>query len=169
MGRLEMNVVTPVWALGAEDIKEPFLYKGCGLDDIWLVSGYDLNTDEDGERTATIRNLDGLLKAIGISLVSNRKLLSGREVRFLRVQMDLTQSELARLLGCDAQQIARYEKGENRVSGPVSRIIRMLYSEHAGGTFNVRKMLEDLDQLDSRIHDKLFFRESAGAWSAAAA
>jgi len=105
-----MNPTQNVWTLGGDQIKEPVHYLGCGLNNIWLASGY--HTDIiDGEEYITVRNLDGLHRAIGRTLVNRKKLINGKEIRFLRQQMDLTQSELARLVGCDAQQIARYEKG----------------------------------------------------------
>jgi DNA-binding transcriptional regulator YiaG len=146
------------WRLDGEKSKEPVRYTGCGLDDIWLVSGYDLNT-VDGERTISVRDLDGLHVAIGRSLVQRKKLLSGKEIRFLRKQMDLTQSKLARLVGCDAQQIARYEKGQNKMSGANDRILRMLYREHLRDQTSIRDILEALDELDGRIDDRQVFTD----------
>ena len=67
--------------------------------------------------SVTVKNLVGLHKAIGRYLAERKKILTGKELRFLRLQMDLTQSELARLVGYDAQQVARWEKGENEISG----------------------------------------------------
>src|SRR5580693_2642539 len=114
MGRPAMKRNQRIWALGAEERKGPYHYTACGLDDVWLVSGYDPE-EIDGEAAVTIRNLDNLHAAIGRYLVGRKKLLSGKEIHFLRRQLDLTQSELARLFGCNAQQIARYEKGENKM------------------------------------------------------
>ena len=114
-------------------------------------------------------NFDGLLEAIGRSLVRRKKLLSGKEIRFLRQQMDLTQSKLARLVGCDAQQIARYEKGQNRMPGAVDRLLRMLYREHLHDPVFVQEFLEAVDQLDSRMADRQVFAETPdGGWRNAA-
>lgn len=162
-----MNQIPRVWLLADEDIKEPVKYIGCGLDDIWLASGYELDTI-DGDPVITVRNLDGLLAAIGRSLVKRKKLLSGKEIRFLRQQMDLTQSRLARLVGCDAQQIARYEKGQNRMPGAVDRLLRMLYREHLKDPIFVQDFLEAVDQLDGRMDDKQVFAETADGWKTAA-
>lgn len=162
-----MNYVRKVWALDQEEIKEPVPYTGCGLDDIWLVSGYEVET-VDGEPTISIRNLDGLLVAIGRSLAKRKKLLSGKEIRFLRLQMDLSQSKLARLVGCDAQQIARYEKGQNKMHGAVDRLLRMLYREHLKDPIRVQEFLEAVDRLDGRMDDKQVFAETSDGWKAAA-
>ena len=108
------------WLLSGEAAKRPYHYKGCGLDDIYLLSGYERKMTAHG-MSVTIKNLDGLLRVIGDTLVARKKILDGKEIRFLRHQMDITQSELARLFGCDAQQVARYEKGQSKIPGPADR------------------------------------------------
>jgi len=155
------------WGLNGESAKAPFRYTGCGLDDIWLISGYTVE-EHDGEQAVTIRNLEGLHKAIGESLIQRKKILSSKEVRFLRRQIGITQSEMARLVGCDAQQIARYEKGENKMPGPTDRLVRMLYKEHIGGDVPVRAILKALDELDSRMNDRHTFKETLEGWREAA-
>jgi putative transcriptional regulator len=162
-----MTKTPSIWLLDGEVVKEPVRYTGCGLDDIWLASGYDV-TVIDGEKAIAVRDLDGLLVAIGRSLVQRKKLLSGKEVRFLRKQMDLTQSELARLVGCDAQQIARYEKGQNKMAGPTDRLLRMLYREHLRDEISIRGILTALDELDGRIDDKQVFAATPDGWRNAA-
>jgi putative transcriptional regulator len=161
-----INKVPNAWTLGTEKIKEAVPYTGCGLDDIWLSSGYELETI-DGEPTITVRNLDGLIEAIGRFLVRRKKLLTGKEIRFLRQHMDMTQSKLARLLGCDAQQIARYEKGQSRMPGAADRLLRMLVREHLNDPTFVREFLETVDQMDSRLVDKQVFTETSKGWRVA--
>lgn len=162
-----MSHATKVWTLGTERRKELLQYTGCGLDDIWLGSGYD-KVVADGEEGIIIRNQDGLHEAIGRSLVQRKKLLTGKEIRFLRLQMNLTQSKLARLVGCDAQQVARYEKGQNRMPGAVDRLLRMLYREHVNDPVFVESFLETIDQMDGRMDDKQVFDETNEGWRAAA-
>lgn len=162
-----MKQIPHVWVLGEAETKDPVQYTGCGLDDIWLASGYEIEVI-DGEDTLTVHNLDGLQNAIGRSLIKGKKLLSAKEVRYLRVQMDLTQSKLARLVGCDTQQIARYEKGQNKMPGPADRVLRLLYSEHLKDPIFVQAYLEALDQMDGRMDDKQVFCETPDGWKTAA-
>lgn len=166
MGRPAVSQKTTAWRRRGDEIKEPIQYTGCGLDDIWLISGYEVE-DIDGEEAITIKNLDGLHAAIGMALARRKKILSGKEIRFLRQQMDLTQSELARLVGCDPQQIARYEKGINKMPGSTDRLLRMLYREHLHDDATVRNILEALDELDGRIGDKQVFKSTSEGWRAA--
>jgi len=156
-----------VWMRAEEALKEPIRYAGCGLDDIWLASGYETEV-VDGEPSLMVRDLDGLHVAIGRYLTQRKKILSGKEIRFLRLQMDLTQSGLARLVGCDAQQIARYEKGHNKMPGPVDRLLRMLYREHLKDPIFVQEFLAMVDDMDSRMTDRQVFDVTPEGWKTAA-
>ena len=162
-----MRDMKKYWILSNEESKEPLHYTACGLDDIYLLSGYDID-NIDGDECITVRNLDGLHGAIGNYLVKGKKILSGKEIRFLRRQMDLTQSELARLFGCDAQQIARYEKDENKIPGPADRLLRAVYGEHVGGRIPITELLRAIDELDAKIDDRQLFEETEEGWQAAA-
>ena len=152
---------------GALGVKTGFQYTGCGLHNIWLSSGYEIEWI-DGEEAITIHDLDGLHAAIGRALVNRKKSLNGPEVRFLRLQMDLTQAELARLIGCDAQQIARYEKGQNKIPGPADRLSRALYREHLQDRGSLMDVLRALDGLDGRVDETQVFAETMEGWRAAA-
>lgn len=155
-----------LWMHEGDAVKPPLQWKGCGLDDVWLLS-YEIE-DCDEEQTVSVRNLDGLHEAIAMFLAEKKKLLNGKEIRFLRQQLDLTQSEVARLLGCDAQQVARYEKGENKISGPADRLLRMLVREHFDGEVSVKDILKSVDEMDSLTDDRQMFREHLdGHWAAA--
>lgn len=67
--------------------EKPLHYTECGLDDVYLVSGYDCANTGHG-RGLVIRDLDDLLKAISLHLVTAKKVLNGNDVRFLRKQLD---------------------------------------------------------------------------------
>lgn len=147
--------------------KAPLHYTMCGLDDVFLQNGYKRYLTPEGSGVA-VANLDGLHRAIGLHIVARKILLSGKEIRFLRTQMDLTQSELARLIGCDTQQIARYEKGENRIPGPADRLLRMIYRNILDGEIAVREILEALDAMDARESGRQVFTSTPDGWRAAA-
>jgi hypothetical protein len=63
-----------------------------------MCSGYERIPNEDGSYDLVIHDPDGWHRAIGKYLALKKKALSGKEIRFLRKQIDLTQSELAVLL-----------------------------------------------------------------------
>lgn len=160
---------TPVFGLAGEAAKTPLHYTGCGLDGIYLVNGYEVHKTPYGEGVS-INNLDGLLEAIGSYLVSHKQTLSGKDIRFLRCRMEITQSELGRLLGMSTQQVARYEKDHSVIPGPAARLLRVLYSEAQGNRICVHELLEYLDEVDEpRVERALFEPDESGAgWRMAA-
>jgi len=147
---------------------EPYLYRACGLDGIYLMNGYAIE-DHDGEESVTVSDVDGLHKAIGRHLVSSRKALSPKELRFLRNTLDLTQSELAERLGNTSQSVARWEKGQCEIPGAAEKLLRayFLVSVMTPEEFDVLKRLlssSDLDQFDELSSKPAQF-SLFGSWS----
>ena len=163
MGRSAVNG----WHLKNKELKEPLHYPDCGLDDVYLLNGYDVNETAYGNGVA-IQDVDGLRAAIARDLVSRKKVLNGKEVRFLRKQMDLTQSELGRLVGLDAQSVARWEKGQRvRKKGPAELLLRVIYAGTDQGKIDPLAILRKLDELDSPRTEKRVFKETNEGWRAA--
>jgi DNA-binding transcriptional regulator YiaG len=151
--------MTKVLALrGRDPDSEPLHYTACGLDDVYLVNGFT-REKIDGEDTITIEDMDGLWKAIGLGLVTGKKALAPKEVRFLRGHMDLTQAELGAKLRVSDQTVARWEKGETPVPGPADVLLRVLFlacqrAQPEGGKMleQLIKMLEALRERDEPEH-----------------
>lgn len=149
---------------------KPYHYKECGLPNIYLANGYAIEI-VDGEEYVSIHNVDGLWRAIAMNLVSSQKLLSPREIRFLRGQMDYTQAEIAGLLGVDDQTVARWEKGQSRLPGPADRAIRVFYlaSDAAGDEGRVllgklAEMVTELVERDAPLNDNMVFSRNNSHW-----
>ncbi len=139
---------------GREPDGEPLHYTACGLDDVYLVNGFTRETI-DGEDYLTIENLDGLWKAIGLRLVSERKVLAPKEIRFLRDHMDLTQAQLGAHLRVSDQTVARWEKGEVKcVPGPADFMLRVLFLASNCAQPEGMKILQGLMELSRRIVDR---------------
>lgn len=152
-----------------EQDKAPLRYRGCGLDDVYLLSGYELVRDADGEEGVSIKHLDELHVAIGCYLASQKKVLAPKELRFLRMQMGLTQSELGKLIGLSSQQVARWEKGQSEISGAADLLVRALFIEHRGGKFNLQKLAQRLEEIDAPMkNEKSYFEISGEGWKKAA-
>ncbi len=108
-----------------------YRYTECGLDNVVIV-GVDFLTADDGEEVIIIPAAGKLHKAIAESILRRPFSMSGRELRFLRTEMGMTQAELARLLHRDAQTIARWEKEEIEMDGNVETVVRLLAAEKLG-------------------------------------
>ena len=83
-------------------------YIECGLDDVWLINGFEYHESPRG-KTVSISNIESLHEAVGVHICRNRRDLSGAEIRFLRREMLMSQSTLARLLDVTELTINRWE------------------------------------------------------------
>ena len=134
--------------------KARYHYTECGLDNIYLRNGFELVPTKKG-RMLHIHNVGGLHQAIGEMLVSEKKHLDGKEFRFLRHELNMTQQILAALLGVDVQTVANWEKEKIKdVPGPAQCVIRLLYSEKMDGNQEICKPLERLAELDELIPEE---------------
>jgi DNA-binding transcriptional regulator YiaG len=153
------------YAYTGEAKKEPYHYTESGLDDVYLLSGYDV-CDTDYGPGVSVRDADELHRAIGLFLVRNKKILSSKELRFLRKEMDLTQSELGRFLGASDQSVARWEKGINKIGTAADRLIRELFQDHAGDErISLRDLITSLEEHDDLLSEgRNLFERSAEGW-----
>ncbi|MBF7009973.1 helix-turn-helix domain-containing protein [Novosphingobium resinovorum] len=132
-------------------IGQPRLYEDCGLENIWLVDGFSV-TNRRGEELIHVEDIEGLHKAIALHLVRFRKALSGREIKFIRRAIDMTQGELAHRLGTGVQTVARWEKDKVNIPGPEDRLLRintlLAISEPATFAQLILEMPSNLADLD---------------------
>lgn len=146
--------------------RSAYHYRECGLDNIYLLNGVTWSKGKRGD-WAHIEDVDGLHLAIGKMLISEKKRLNGRELRFLRHELNMTQDLVASLLYSDTQAVARWEKGKTKVPGPADRLIRLLYKEHVNGNKAISEPLKRLAELDELLHDQsrpVWFADGKHGW-----
>jgi DNA-binding transcriptional regulator YiaG len=136
---------------------DPLHYTACGLDNVYLLSGFKRETI-DGEEYVTIEDMDGLWKAIGLHLVTTRKVLAPKEIRFLRQHMKMTQAELGGRLRVSDQTVARWEKDQCDKDGPADMMLRVLFLgspvAQPEGNELLREIIKLLDELQERDESK---------------
>ena len=139
-------------------------YKTSGLDDVYLLNGYEVIKYGD-EEAISIHDIDGLHQVISLALVQQEARLTGREFRFLRIELDLSQKALAIWFDMTDQSVANWEK-KDRVPQWADMIIRALYVESLGEDSEVRDTLEMLSKVDRAIHrGEIFVEESEEGWA----
>lgn len=143
-------------------------YKDSGLDNIYLVNGFEKHETAYGAGVA-IDDIDGLHKAIGKWLATVPKLITGAELRFLRHELDLSQKKLGLMMGKSEQAIGRWERGSAKAIDPAAdRLIRIFYVEHVEGNGSVRSLIEKLCLSDQLEHVRCQLEERNGRWRIAA-
>jgi len=162
-----MNTAKKFLFDGEDIAREPYHYRACGLDDVYLMNGFTVEETGYG-RGVSVHNVDGLHRAIGWHLICGRKRLSAREFRFLRKQMGFTQDQLAKRLRVDVQTVARYEKDQAAIPGAVDAIVRVLYAIYLIPEDRRMEVLTGLvDELEDRedsANRTMYFRQTNEGW-----
>src|SRR5690606_22917159 len=109
--------------------------------------------------TVTIHDIDGLHKAIGRELIRKRQRLTGKEFRFLRTELLLSQAALAQVLGVRELTVARWEKGISDIPVATDAALRQMYAD----TFSkehtrMREMLERIADLEDEIDQLILLK-----------
>jgi len=148
-----------------------FKYDSCGLDYIYLRNGVIKKETKYGS-AVSIHNIESLHRCIGLEIAKNRPELSGAEMRFLRKEMDLSQVDLAGLLGVSESTIRNWENNRTiNNTAPAERLLRTMYIEHVDGDGSIRESIERIAQLnrDAWTIGKMEFEENDGGWHTKAA
>jgi DNA-binding transcriptional regulator YiaG len=139
-------------------------YAECGLDYVYLENGY-VSHDTPYGKGVSIERAEELHAAIGSLIAGHPAPLRGVELRFLRVEMELTQRGLAGILGATEQTLRLWEKHRNKaIPGPADRLLRALYLEFVNGKSSVRRMVDRLAELDHGPRPVARMRETKDGW-----
>lgn len=141
-------------------------YTQCGLDNVWLTNGYEITETPYG-KSLSIDDVEGLHTAITQALIDIARPLTGDELRFLRIHLDLSQKALGEYFGKSDQSVAKWEKSEmvpKDVDYLIRHIIRQTINEKAAYVDEVER-LQALDKKDYK--EWLKFQETEGKWKKA--
>lgn len=136
-------------------------YTACGLDNVYLLDGYSIVETRRG-RVIKIEDQQGLHRAIGELLIGQKRSLIGKELRFLRHQLGLSQPALANLLGESEQSVARREKRKKgwKKPTPQERMLRYMFEQRLSGNEKLEVFLKNLADLDEVTFTQLAFKKS---------
>jgi DNA-binding transcriptional regulator YiaG len=159
--------------IAGEDARDPLPYRACGLEGIFLLNGYEI-VEHDGDKGVSITNLEGLHRAIGHHIVTERKTLAPKEIRFLRNTIGMTQAELASCLGVTSQTVARWEKAQCDVPGSAEKLLRIVFLAAQLTTDELEEFrktllakIRELDEMDeiSAPPANFIMASGSGRWS----
>ena len=146
-------------------------YTECGLDNIYLVNGFEITKTKSGDEEIFIHDIHGLQKTIRMILISKRGLLSGKEIKFIRSMLDLSQTTLAKILGCSYQTVLLWEKEKGEISKTADHLLRAIffsYLDVEGGKsiYDIINEIADLDAnaVESKNVEKIELEEVSHIW-----
>lgn len=146
----------------------PYHYTACGLENVYLLSGYTVE-EHDGEKYVSVKDVEELYEAIAEKLVTRRKVLAGKEVRFLRKLLGYSQAKLGLMLGLSDQMVARYEKEQSTLEGAADTLLRAFVLCKIDGEADLLADIERLRMSDERLNDRMtLVHGDNGEWRDAA-
>jgi DNA-binding transcriptional regulator YiaG len=149
-----------------------YQYAECGLDYIYLANGFTLAKTADGDDVVVIDDVPGLHRAIREGVVGLARPLNPKEFRFLRKEIDVSQRQLAGLVGVDEQTVSMWERGNSPIQHSAELVLRAWVKECDSGKPSVREVTERLNALDREIYaleKRLEFTLTGSTWSQKAA
>jgi len=120
-----------------------YRYTECGLNNV-IIEGIQIHTDDDGDECVEIPQIHELHRAIAEAIINHEKGMTGDELRFLRTEMGMTQSELARLVHRERITVSRWERGESEIDSTGEALVRIQAAESLG--IKLDKSVQDLSE-----------------------
>jgi putative transcriptional regulator len=144
-----------------------YRYTESGLENVYLVNGFTFVEGPHGLEVQ-IDDIDGLHRAIGEVLINCHKNLSGKDIRFLRTEMLMSQSMLARLLGVSDRAVIRWEQAPaGQVPSTAEASIRMLYRDFInedGKSGTMRRMLKRIADMEDESYRVALSKVGKAKW-----
>lgn len=136
-------------------------YTESGLQNIYLSNGYKTRKTESGIAVA-IADIAGLHNAIGRNIAAKGH-MTGAEFRFLRKELDLSQTRFAMWVGVSEESVSLWER-RGRVPKMACRFMQSIYLEKLDGNVRITEMVEHLANLDREEVERLVFEDTEWGW-----
>ena len=137
-------------------------YTECGLDNVWLENGYNVRNTPYG-KAVSIDDADGLHVVLANAVVNKPGRITGKELRFLRVHLALSQSSLGKCLGATEQSVSLWER-TGKVPASTDALVRLLVIESNKGNATVTAILQRINDVDRLVNQKIVAKETRKKW-----
>lgn len=138
-------------------------YTECGLDNVWLSNGYKSKSTAYGKAVA-IEDVEGLHAAVAVNLIQKMGRLTGKEFRFLRLFMCMSQGGVAKLLGVQEQSVSLWER-TGKVPKSQDTLLRMLAHEKVDGNCSVTDVIERINTVERLVNQQIVACERKHKWT----
>ena len=141
-------------------------YTMCGLDNVYLENGYRLSETSYGT-AVEIEDSERLDRAIAFAILDGNVPLAGKEIRFVRQLIGMSQNDFGReWFGKDAQTIARWEKDHTPIPQAEETVLRIYAKTYlGGGDETLMRAVSAINFIDRVRHQKIVVSEVDGEWS----
>ncbi len=137
-------------------------YTECGLDNVWLVNGYN-EIDTAYGKAYSVTAADELLREIAIQVARKPGRLTGKEFRYLRVHMRLSQAAMAKVQGVSEQNVSLWER-HGKIPKANDTLLRLYFLAHASGDESVRSAFDRIMTVERLVNQKIVATSSRKGW-----
>ena len=141
-------------------MKKMFHYTACGLDNVWLESGFTSKETKYGPAFA-VQDADQLHKLLAIKLIDKPCRLAGQEFRFLRTQLGLSQESLAKLFDVSENAVSLWER-KNTVPAAYDQWLRMSLLAKFEGKTKLTDAIKRIRTVQQLSHHQIIVKGGAG-------
>lgn len=151
------------------NMNDSIRYRGCGLDNVYLVNGFRYMSLASGQEVLHIEDIPGLHRAIAEAIVDSPIDLDAKTFKFLRKEQDMSQRQLAEILGVEEQTVSNWERAKTPIPKYASLVLRTLTKEKCGGNAVLMSVIEHMNKLDRERHqDEIRLGMAEDVWRQAA-
>ena len=135
-------------------------YTACGLDNVWLANGYVVKHTRHGQ-AVSVSDVDGLHQLLAQTLIEKPGRLSGKEFRFLRTLLGLSQEALGSVFDFSENAVSLWER-KDTVPSACDQWLRMLVLAKLEGNTKLSDALARTQTVHQLIYQKYVVKEVKG-------
>lgn len=137
-------------------------YTECGLDNVWLENGYREKDTPYGKAIA-ISDTDGLHTLLANELLQKPGRLTGKEFRFLRLRLGLSQAAVAKAQGVTEQNVSLWER-HGKVPKANDQLIRVMLLLHDANDKMLRKAFDRMMTVERLVNQRIVAHATQKGW-----
>lgn len=138
-------------------------YTESGLDNVWLANGYTVHKTPYG-KGVSVNDADGLMNELAMLLTRKPGRLTGKEFRFLRTLMLLSQASLAAMMGATEQSVSLWER-TGKVPKTAESLLRMLVLEKLNGGGKISEVIDRINTVERLVNQQIVARARQHRWT----
>lgn len=139
-------------------------YTESGLDNVWLANGYTVHKTPYG-KGVSVSDADGLMEELAKWLTHKPGRLTGKELRFLRTLLCLSQASLAAMMGATEQSVSLWER-TGKVPKTSDALVRMLVLEKMNGDGKISQVIDRINTVERLVNQQIVARARLHRWTA---
>lgn len=139
-------------------------YTECGLDNVFLINGFYIESTPYG-KSVRFDDPEGLDRLIANQVARKVGKLSGKEIRYIRNYMDMSQVVLADFMAKkDAQPIANWEKESTIIPDTENFLLLHIFRQYLGDRSAYVDMVDELNSRERTTNHEIRLEEQGRKW-----